>query len=252
MRIIFIIIFIIPTFIWSQKGIAEYNIKLAEDNFFFKGKLYFDDTASTFGSKQNNSNEWNIKKEESIGEYSFEQVYTDSIGHTIKTISGNPILEVRDFCKSGEPLLYEDKVSHNWKLYNEVQTIANFKCHKATTNFRGRKYEVWYTTEVPVNFGPWKFNGLPGLILKVNDTTKEVIIELTKLSLNNSNTAIQSKNGIENQVIHSDFVLCVEEAWEKSLQATKAKFAKLQAQHPNVQIELETEEKRIATELKID
>lgn len=251
MRILFIIIFIIPTFIWSQKSIAEYNIKLAEDNFFFKGKLYFDDSASAFVSKQNDANEWKIKKE-SGGEYLSEQVYTDSIGHTIKTIIGNPILEVRDFCKLGEPLLYQDKVSHQWKLHNEVQTIGNFKCHKATTKFRGRKYEVWYTTEIPVNFGPWKFNGLPGLILRVNDKSKEVLIELTKLSLNNSNTAIQLKNGTENLVNHSDFILCTEEAWEKSLEATIAKFAKLQAKFPSLEVDLDITEKIIATELKID
>ena len=44
-----------------------------------------------------------------------------------------------------------------------------YPCQKATATFRGRDYEAWFTPEIPVNDGPWKFFGLPGLILKVTD-----------------------------------------------------------------------------------
>ena len=30
--------------------------------------------------------------------------------------------------------------------------------------------DSWYTEELPLATGPWKFHGLPGLILSVNDT----------------------------------------------------------------------------------
>ncbi len=251
MRKLFIIIFILPAIIYAQNGIAVYDIKLAEDNFYFTGKLYFGETISTFVSKQNNSKNWNIKKKESGGEYAFERVYTDTIGHTITSGIKSSMLEVRDFCEAGKPILYQDKVTHHWKLYKEVKIIANYKCHKATTNFRGRKYVAWYTTDIPVNFGPWKFKGLPGLILEVTDKSKEVLIQLTNLSLNVKKNNVKSKNGEENQVVYSNFVLCLEESWKKSLQATKAKFAKLQAKHPNLEIELETVQKRVVTELSI-
>lgn len=53
--------------------------------------------------------------------------------------------------------------------FSETQTILGFICQKATADFRGRKWTVWYTTEIPVNHGPWKFSGLPGMILKAYD-----------------------------------------------------------------------------------
>lgn len=57
----------------------------------------------------------------------------------------------------------------NWKLIEGKKNINKFICKQAVTNFRGRTYKVWYTEEIPISSGPWKFNGLPGLILEVND-----------------------------------------------------------------------------------
>ena len=60
----------------------------------------------------------------------------------------------------------------NWMIdYTETKKIANYNCNKATVNFRGRDYTAWYTIQLPFSFGPWKFNGLPGLILEITDVT---------------------------------------------------------------------------------
>lgn len=56
-----------------------------------------------------------------------------------------------------------------WVLQNETKMIGKFECKKATTYFRGRNYVAWYSTAIPTNSGPWKFSGLPGLILEVYD-----------------------------------------------------------------------------------
>ena len=61
----------------------------------------------------------------------------------------------------------------NWKITNETKKFGKFTCKKATAKFRGRDYTAWFTSEIPVSFGPWKFNGLPGLILEVYDTDKD-------------------------------------------------------------------------------
>lgn len=53
-----------------------------------------------------------------------------------------------------------------WALLEEIDTIAEYECHKATATYGGRDWTAWYTTEVPVPFGPWKLTGLPGLVVK--------------------------------------------------------------------------------------
>lgn len=79
---------------------------------------------------------------------------------------------------------YEDpEVSFEWTLVptEEQDTILGYPCGKATTTFRGRTYEAWYTDAIAVDNGPWKFRGLPGLILYVRDTEKNYVFKCTAL-----------------------------------------------------------------------
>lgn len=62
----------------------------------------------------------------------------------------------------------------NWKIEKETKKIGSFYCKKATSFFRGRNYTAWFIPEITVPFGPWKLNGLPGLIVEAYDTNKEV------------------------------------------------------------------------------
>lgn len=65
----------------------------------------------------------------------------------------------------------------NWKIQNDTTRILGFLCQKAICDFRGRTYIAWFTTDIPLNNGPWKFGGLPGLILKINDSQNEFVFE---------------------------------------------------------------------------
>ena len=62
----------------------------------------------------------------------------------------------------------------NWKLSNEDKKIGIYTVQKATATFRGRNYTAWFTTQIPLPYGPWKLSGLPGLILEAYDTHKEI------------------------------------------------------------------------------
>lgn len=68
-----------------------------------------------------------------------------------------------------------------WDFKNENKTISGYPCKKALTNYRGRKYIAWYTEKIPLSVGPWKFHGLPGLIIKISDLEEEVSFLLKKI-----------------------------------------------------------------------
>lgn len=65
---------------------------------------------------------------------------------------------------------YEEPVPvFDWTLTKDTLEILGYKCHGAKCNFRGREYVAFYTDEIPVDGGPWKFSGLPGFIMEVHD-----------------------------------------------------------------------------------
>lgn len=57
----------------------------------------------------------------------------------------------------------------NWEILPETKEVAGFVAKKAKASFSGRDYTAWFTTEIPISEGPYKFRGLPGLILEISD-----------------------------------------------------------------------------------
>ena len=72
----------------------------------------------------------------------------------------------------------EDDRKLVWKILPETMKIGEFNAQQATTEMYGRKWIAWFSTELPFQDGPYKFHGLPGLIVKVEDVTQSHIIEL--------------------------------------------------------------------------
>ena len=68
-----------------------------------------------------------------------------------------------------------------WDLHDDTITVCGYLCQKATCHFRGREYTAWFAPEIPVGNGPWKFGGLPGLILKVYDSERFYVFECIKI-----------------------------------------------------------------------
>lgn len=58
-----------------------------------------------------------------------------------------------------------------WKILPDKEKIGEYNAQKATTNFGGREWTAWFSTDLPFQDGPYKFYGLPGLIVKIEDKT---------------------------------------------------------------------------------
>lgn len=70
----------------------------------------------------------------------------------------------------------------DWKINNvDKKNINGYNCKKATVNKFGRNWIAWYTEEIPISDGPYKFHGLPGLILEIYDENKHYIFELLNI-----------------------------------------------------------------------
>lgn len=78
---------------------------------------------------------------------------------------------------------YEEPIpSFSWQLTDEMDSWCGYTVQKAVCSFRGRTYEAWFTFDIPVSAGPWKFCGLPGLILKVSDLDRHYRFEALSVS----------------------------------------------------------------------
>ncbi|MBO6183274.1 MAG: GLPGLI family protein [Chryseobacterium sp.] len=82
-----------------------------------------------------------------------------------------------------------------WQLHNDSKKILDYSCKKATVKYRGREFTAWYTTEVPINNGPYVFEGLPGLILEIEDSQNKY--HFTAVGIDKKPMDIYLRNGKE-------------------------------------------------------
>ena len=95
-------------------------------------------------------------------EYQYSDIFIDSKGLTEWAIM--PRFFEKDCARYTEPYPLM-----KWTIQKESATICGYQCQKATCHYRGRDFEAWFAPSIPIKKGPWKFGGLPGLILKVYD-----------------------------------------------------------------------------------
>ena len=96
----------------------------------------------------------------------------------------------------GDSFKYSENVSINWNILNDKKKCGDYDCQKASGNFRGRNWEAWFTTDIPLNIFPYKFAGLPGLVYEIDDSTNSyrfIFIGLKKINDNPFYPSVFSK-----------------------------------------------------------
>lgn len=192
-----------------QKNFEEGMKSMFEKTFF----LNFDKTASIYKEEEK------LEGPTQGGGMRFMSSMTGAGGTLYKNVKEKYYAVDKDLM--GKEFLVKDSLaSLNWKMESETRVIGGYNCFKATAviplsqtdfrNLRPKRAEeatekkedkekktnfmdnlempketvvtAWYTPEIPVNQGPDKYWGLPGLILEVNDG--KTVILCSKVVLN--------------------------------------------------------------------
>ncbi len=127
---------------------------------------------------------WNPKKNK--GDDVAQSDYTMTVAKSINE------RYVENFKIEKEIVMFEDfaKIQYHiqdiypdfsWHILSDKKIISGIECIKAEGTYRGNSFEVWFTNEIPLSFGPWKFCGLPGLILEAKTRNDEYSFVATKI-----------------------------------------------------------------------
>lgn len=96
--------------------------------------------------------------------------------------------------------------TQKWNLSQEKKNVKNLSLQKAITTWGGRNWTAWFAEEIPLQEGPYKFHGLPGLIVEIYDDKKNYHFELVR------SEKIKEE---ENQFIEMSEKLGIPITWEK-------------------------------------
>jgi GLPGLI family protein len=104
----------------------------------------------------------------------------------------------------------------NWRITGDTTTLGGLHCQKATTHFRGRDYTAWFCPDLPLHIGPWKLNGLPGVIVEAHDGKSEVRFTFDGVTKTGAMTIQPPEKGIKTS--EKEFVR-LQETWQRDPQA---------------------------------
>jgi GLPGLI family protein len=163
-------------------GKIEYDMTfIFENTSNYKASLIFNNTISEF--KYCNLQQEDVVTKDDNNNSKIQHADTTSF----VVVSNKTTSKIYNYKRVGYSKNYfwieETTPTLEWVLSTETKNIGTLLCNKATTTFRGRNYTAWYTPEINNSLGPWKLQGLPGMILEAYDEKREVSFLLKKITI---------------------------------------------------------------------
>jgi len=192
---------------FSQRVIRA-SKKMYKDAKGVSAYLYFNQTESLYELPKNLLNEADKKM-------NLTKVFAGNTNkYYVNSVKNEFIYQTNT---TGEPFLMSFKPVE-WRLIQEQKMIGKYLCFKAISSKtfdNGMKKDIiaWYTPQIPLNFGPLKYNGLPGLILELDDNN--IVFKTIKIELNKVDVKIN--NPLKGTVITSEKYLKVVNNFFKSI-----------------------------------
>ena len=135
-----------------------------ESKFYSPTTEYIDSLKST----PNGAAKLNEIARGAVGSGNFDGIpQNDGSYYIVKSFTDN---NMRCYDSTGMEILYYDESPDGWEweITDSTKTVLGYECIKATSDYHGRKWQTWFAPEIPINNGPWKLHGLPGLILEAS------------------------------------------------------------------------------------
>jgi GLPGLI family protein len=177
----------------NEQAILEKIFKKSGDVSDTKFKLFFKNEESIFfAEKKLNTNDSKID---------LTNIKAKIIGNIYINLKTNEIIQEKE--KFGKTFLKSKSINnYSWKLTNEKIKLGKYTCYKAVLNKAPNKKNktiAWYTADLPINFGPLGYCGLPGLIIMLKDDIFIYTIEEIKFNLSKKEEKqiLKPENGLK-------------------------------------------------------
>ena len=186
-KIIAFLVFINSVFCFSQEKYTQkisydLNVKVSENNHIKEEMVLLLNQNESVYTSQNKIKNDSVKRYYLINKdlqgfqsYILNNDKKNLINYFIWKKNSDYIYQI----KSGLKIVqYKNSLPQlNWQIINNSsEEILGYKVQKAETVYEGKKYYAWFSTEIPINNGPFVFNGLPGLILKIQNEDSSYVI----------------------------------------------------------------------------
>lgn len=99
--------------------------------------------------------------------------------------------------------------AQEWKLVDEKKKLGTISVQKATTSWGGRNWVAWFAPEIPIQEGPYKFHGLPGLIVELSDTKNNyhwLLAKSQKIQGNQKNSYLDMAQSMAVQITREKYI----------------------------------------------
>ncbi|SFN39409.1 GLPGLI family protein [Chryseobacterium oleae] len=128
--------------------------------------------------------------------------YDRNLNYTVEKDYAQKTINFYDKYKTVS-IITSDNEAPKWKIVNDFKKINSMNCQKAVADYKGRKWEAWFSKDFPVSDGPYKFTGLPGLIVAVKDSENDHVFDLVQIKKISTVTFFIPKNN--KQMTHTEY-----------------------------------------------
>lgn len=180
-RILQLSLLVIAMFINAQYYRFEYELSIKEDTLDSKPEKF--NTALEILPDLKKYYDMDIFQADSINKKKGSSGYMDTgFKQNLLKLKSDQINQTFQSVSSSDWYRLKSKDLFDWKITHENKTEKGYKLQKATTVFGGRIWTAWFTQDIPIPEGPYKFSGLPGLIVELYDSRNHYHYILTKVN----------------------------------------------------------------------